>query len=219
MKKRSLLPLFLFSMIGLAVFFVNMDIRSHFHRFVKTKDNIVLYDKQHKKVATLYQGLTFDLEEKSKNNTYFKLNSLPYYVYYKDVEKETKKKQKEKKNYLVFNQNIKVAKNTVFYSLDNQRKIKLKKEMSIPIEYVDDQYYYVNYLDNLLKVKKKDGKLMEKKNTNKKEASYVSILHYEKIEENRKDNNSVESKVVEEQLETLDRLGYYLISIRAIARN
>ncbi len=213
MKKRSLLPLFLFSMIGLAVFFVNMDIRSHFHRFVKTKDNIVLYDKQHKKVATLYQGLTFDLEEKSKNNTYFKLNSLPYYVYYKDVEKETKKKQKEKKNYLVFNQNIKVAKNTVFYSLDNQRKIKLKKEMSIPIEYVDDQYYYVNYLDNLLKVKKKDGKLMEKKNTNKKEASYVSILHYEKIEENRKDNNSVESKVVEEQLETLDRLGYYLISM------
>ena len=92
MKKRSLLPLFLFSMIGLAVFFVNMDIRSHFHRFVKTKDNIVLYDKQHKKVATLYQGLTFDLEEKSKNNTYFKLNSLPYYVYYKDVEKETKKR-------------------------------------------------------------------------------------------------------------------------------
>lgn len=211
MKKKVLITFVICSIIGISIFLVDMDIRSHFNSAVKTKDNIDLYDKQHKKIATIYQGLTFGLEK--KNNTYFKLNSLPYYVYYKDVEKAKNKNQKEKRNYLVFNQNIKVANNTIFYSMDNQKKVKIKKEMNIPIQYIDDDYYYVNYLDNILKVKKEDGELIEKKNTDELEASYVSILHYEKIGENIMDTTSVESSVLEGHLELLDSLGYYLISM------
>ncbi len=213
MKKKVLITFIICSIIGISIFLVNLDIRSHFNSAVKTKDNIKLYDKHHRKVATIYQGLTFRLDKPKKYDTYFKLNSLPYYVYYKDVEKITKKNQKEKKNYLVFNQNIKVASNKIFYSLDNKKKLKLEKEISIPIQYADNQYYYVNYLNNLLKVKKKDGELIEKKNTSEEEASYVSILHYENIEEKCTDTTCIEESVLEEQLEFLDHLGYYLISM------
>lgn len=211
MKKKVLVTFIIFSIIGISIFLVDMDIRGHFNRAVKTKSNINLYDKQHKKVGTIYQGLTFQLEK--KKNTYFKLNSLPYYVYYKDVVKAKQKSRRKNENYLVFNQNIKVANNTIFYSMDNKKKVKIDKKISIPIQYEDDSYYYVNYLDNLLKVKKSDGKLVEKKNTSEKEASYVSVLHYEKIGENSKDTTDIESSILEEQLELLDNLGYHLISM------
>lgn len=214
MKKKVFVTLVILSIISISIFLIDMDINYHFNSAVKTNTNINLYDKKHQKIGTIYQGLTFQLENKNPTQTYFKLNSLPYYVYYKDVVKTKKKKKEEKENhYIVFNQNIKASKNTIFYSMDNQKKVKIKKEISIPIQYLDEDYYYVSYLDNLLKVRKKDVLIEDKKNTNEKEASYVSILHYEKIGDGCTDINCVEESQLEEQLEILDSLGYYLITI------
>lgn len=212
MKKKFFVIFVIVSIIGISFFLVDKDIKYHFNSAVKTNSNINLYDKRHKKIGTVYRGLTLHLENKNMTQTYFKLNSLPYYVYYKDVVK-TKKKATKKNNHLVFNQNIKVSKNTIFYSMNNKKKVKIKKEISVPIQSMDDNYYYVSYLDNILKVKKSDGKLVDKKNTSEKEASYVSVLHYEKIEKNCTDNTCVEKSVFEEQLESLKSLGYYLITM------
>ena len=79
---------------------------------------------------------------------YFKVKNTNYYIYYNDVKKVDKKMEDNFSNkYLVFNKNV-VSKKTVFYK-DNKKVLELKEKLNLPLEYMDDNYYYVSYLDKV----------------------------------------------------------------------
>jgi hypothetical protein len=95
-----------------------------------------------------------------------------------------------------------------FYQKD-KLVLTLNKELSLPIEYMDDKYYYVNYLGSLFGVKRDEkDKLETVENTKETENSYISVFKYDnvnadKIKEELKylTDNKYESLTLEEYKE------------------
>ena len=122
---------------------------------------------------------------------------------------------KDYERYLIFNQNITNDQGITFYK-QNKKVLKVKDKFNLPIRYMDDNYYYVVYLNQLLQVKKEDNiKLTDKINTDKKEADYVSIIHYDNIYENETCSNDTCIKIdkVREQLNYLKENNFYTITL------
>ena len=145
---------------------------------IVTKDSNI-YDSKKKSIGTIKKGVVINLA-KRKNDTeeYYKVQNGDFYVYYKNVEKTKGKEFKNK--YLVFNNNIK--RNKMEFYTKNKPVLTLNKELSLPIEYMDDKYYYVNYLGTLFGLKRdKEDKLENKENTKEQENSYISVFKYDGV--------------------------------------
>ena len=195
------------------------NIRNHYSSFVTINKKARLYNSKHDVVGSIYKNLNVKLDKKkikTINDCYFKINKSNLYVYYKDIEKKKAKKEESNTNYLVFNENIKTKKNSDFY-LDNKKIMKLNVEVELPIYEIDDNYYYVNFLNNKLAVRKNKVKIIKKENTNDKESDYISVINYNKIYDKNdticSDNNCSDISFVKESLDYLKENGYYTISI------
>jgi len=145
---------------------------------VVTKDSDI-YDSKKKSIGTIKKGVVINLaKRKSATEEYYKVQNGDFYVYYKNVEKTKGKEFKNK--YLVFNNNIKRNK-MEFYQKD-KIVLTLNKELSLPIEYMDDKYYYVSYLGSLFGLKRdKNDKLENVENTKEQENSYISVFKYDGV--------------------------------------
>lgn len=178
---------------------------------IVTKDSDI-YDSKKKSIGSIKKGVIINLaKRKNEEEEYYKVQNGDFYVYYKNVEKTKGKEFKNK--YLVFNNNIK-RKKMEFYKKD-KLVLTLNKEISLPIEYMDDKYYYVNYLGTLFGLKRdKNDKLESIENTKEQENSYISVFNYEigdcekcisfeKIDEKIKylSNNKYESLTLDEYKE------------------
>ena len=80
-------------------------------------------------------------------------------------------------NYLVFNQQVKTKKNIKLYQNDKEI-LQLSDKLELTLLYKDDQYYYIEYLNQLFAVKQEDAKLATKENTKEEEATKISVLYY-----------------------------------------
>ncbi len=145
-------------------------------------------------------------------NSIFKVKNTNYYIYYNDVKKVDKKMEDNFSNkYLVFNKNV-VSKKTVFYK-DNKKVLELKEKLNLPLEYMDDNYYYVSYLDKVMQVKKDESvSLNDNNNTSVNEASYISVINYDTIDNCTKDI-CVSVDNVRNQLNYLKEQGFSSISV------
>ena len=191
------------------------SIKNHYGKNIIITKNTNIYDKNNKIVGKVKKGFCLELEERKitkSSEQYFKIKDTNYYVYYNDIKKSKKNIEEPFINkYLIFNKNI-VKENTTFYQ-NNKEVLKINKKISLPIEYMDKDYYYVTYLEKLLQIKRKDNdNIVDNNNTDKKEAEYVSIINYDVIDNCNKDT-CIPIDNVKQQLNYLKEQGFYSISV------
>lgn len=191
------------------------NIKKHYGNQVIMVNDAKLYDHNEKVIGKVSKGFTFILDNKKINKSseqYFKVKNTNYYIYYNDVKKVDKKIEDNFSNkYLVFNKNV-VSKKTVFYK-DNKKVLELKEKLNLPLEYMDDNYYYVSYLDKVMQVKKDESvSLNDNNNTSVNEASYISVINYDTIDNCTKDI-CVSVDNVRNQLNYLKEQGFSSISV------
>ena len=195
------------------------DIKSHYSENIVIKKDAKLYDENEKVIGKVSKGFSFTLEKEKIKDTkkqYFNIKDTSYYLYYEDI-KPSKKHEKEQINnkYIVFNNNIKTSKKTKIY-YNNKLVISINKELNLPVEYTDDTYYYVSYLDYIFQIKKEESiKIIEHQNTQEKEAEYISVLHYDTIYSNEKCNitTCITLDKIKEHFNYLKEQGYYSITL------
>ena len=231
-KEKKKIKIMIFCLIGSIlllgiglILYVKFDndllknIKKHYYTNVITTKKINIYDKNEKIIGKLSKDFTLTLEKqkfKDTKNKYYKIKNTDYYIYYLDVKpSKIVVDDKINPNYLIFNKNIEVVKNTKFYYKDKE-SFSIKKNLSLPIQYMDDNYYYVLYLDHLMKLKitSKDI-LTDKENTKEEEPNYISVINYDTIYSNEACStiNCIPLSKVEEETNYLKEAGYYSISI------
>ena len=231
-KEKKKIKIMIFCLIGSIlllgiglILYVKFDnyllknIKKHYYTNVITTKKINIYDKNEKIIGKLSKDFTLTLEKqkfKDTKNKYYKIKNTDYYIYYLDVKpSKIVVDDKINPNYLIFNKNIEVVKNTKFYYKDKE-SFSIKKNLSLPIQYMDDNYYYVLYLDHLMKLKitSKDI-LTDKENTKEEESNYISVINYDTIYSNEACStiNCIPLSKVEEETNYLKEAGYYSISI------
>lgn len=190
------------------------SIKNHYSTNVIINKKSDIYNKKLKKVGSAYCSVALELENKKINKTsdkYFKIKNSNYYVYYNDLVKSKKKDSEYKNQHLEFNKNI-TGKNISFY-INNKLSFKIKDEINLPIEYMDDNFYYVVLFNKLVGVKKTDKiKVIDKKNNEFEETNNVSIINYEVID-GCNEFKCVSVDNVKKGLEQLNNEGFYSISI------
>lgn len=191
------------------------SIKNHYGNSIEVVNDTKLYTKNKKAIGKAYKGLFLELDKKSikdSKDQYFKIKNTDYYIFYNDV-KRTKAVVNETINskYIVFNKNLNLNK-ALFYK-NNKKILEVNGEFSFPIQYMDTEYYYVSYLNNLFQVKKGDNdNIVDAENTSDNEASYISVLSYDQIDSCNK-NTCVSIDKVREQLKYLKEDGFYSITI------
>ena len=222
-KTKVILLLLLIMFIGSLSFFGKnyydntlKNIKKSYHKNIVTKKNTNLYNKNHKKIGSISKDFTLVLSNvkiKSLKNRYFQIKDTNYYIYYKDIKSSKINNKKIDTNYIVFNKNIKTSKKTDLYS-GKSKVLTLNKGINTPIIYMDKNYYYVNYLNRVLAIKKtKNIKLIDKNNTKEEEAKHLSVLSYDKIDSNCTDYNCIDINTFKEQINKLKSLEYHFIKI------
>ena len=181
-KKKNIL---LFSIIFIILFLSGIlisyiipknSIKNNYGETVIIKKDSDIYDSNNKSIGSIKKGVIIELAKREEGKEYYKVKNGDFYINYKNVKKEKAKTFKNK--YLVFNNNIK-RKKMEFYQND-KLVLTLNKEISLPIEYMDDKYYYVSYLGSLFGIKKdKNDKLESVENTKEQENNYISVFNYE----------------------------------------
>ncbi len=191
-------------------------IKNHYSDYVEIKKDTILYDKSKKKVGTVKKGFFLELQKEEinkKEDIYFKVKNSDFYIHYDDV-KKTKEKEPEKNEYLVFNENVKTEKKTTFYQNDKEI-LTINKSIDLPLEYMDDKYYYVIYLNQILQIKKEKIELKKHENTKEKESNYISIIHYPTIDVKDKCNTDtcIQEEQLKQQLNYLKENNFYTINL------
>ena len=204
-----LIPVILVILIISTILIVNVkeenelkQIKNSYTKYVKIKNDTKIYDKNKKVIGTIYKDTELELEsykDITKKDKYFKVKDNDYYIYYKDI----KKVKNTKKDVL----------NTNYIVLDKNKVLTLSTGINIPIQYSDDNNYYVYFLNKLLSIKK-NKKISTINNDNSKEKStdHVSVLIYDKIENTCSDENCIPLLTFKEQVEKLKENGYYTIT-------
>ena len=186
------------------------EIKEYFYKTVSLKKKSGIYSNN-KKIGTNIETIKLELE--SIKGNYFKVKNTDYYVYYKDVKKdEEKTKEKTNSDYILFNKNIKSNKKVDLYKDD--KKIITLNSINAPIEAMDNDNYYISFLNDTYKVKK-DKAIKEIKKTNSKEkiAEHVSVLFYEFISDFCNDYNCTTTENFKNTINKLKENGYYTITL------
>lgn len=179
------------------------------------KQNAKLYDKNHKEVGTILKGFELDLESLKKftfENRFLKIKDSDYYVSYKDIKKRKIEEQKEESSYYVpLEKQIETEKQVVLYD-DKKEAITLKKGIKTSLVSMDEKNYYISLFNKTLRIaKSKDIKETDKK-LDVKKADHVSVIYYERVEDNCGEDNCLKTASVKAHINKLKENGYYLIS-------
>lgn len=190
-------------------------IKDYYHQYVITNKKTTLYNSEKKAIGTIEKNYPLELEKIDIDNhkeKYFKINNTKYYVVFHDLKKaKNKVDNKEKNQYLVFNQNVKTNKKVILYK-NNKKIITLDKGLNTPIQYQDKKNYYVTFLNQIFQVPKNSVKTINKNNTKEKEANYVSVLTYNTISNTCSGYECINNTIATDQINLLKENGYYFIS-------
>lgn len=204
------------------------EIKSHYSNKAVTNDKVKLYikdDQEYIHSGYAAKGIKFNLEEISnidENNKYFKIENLPYYVYYKDllIDNNIEDTKKYYKNYLSFNENIVTNDTPTLYDENNNFAFQLNEKLSLPIIIKDLDKYYVEYNDSLLYINKDDVMgIKPTNNTDEIAATAIASINYHFFYDKSigQSCNSVicmEISKFEEQMKYLSDNNYYAVTMR-----
>lgn len=160
-------------------------ITSHYNEYVKTNDEVKIYDKNSNEIGLIGKGVELGLDEIEINSgtKYFKIKDFDdeYYVKYQDVDKidALTLYSSRYKSYILFNENIVTNDKTSFYDENNNLVYTFNKSFDLPIIIKDDNRYGIEFNNRLLYVKKDDIKeTKENNNTELKNSTGVPVLNY-----------------------------------------
>lgn len=193
------------------------NIKSSYNQYIKIKKDTNIYDKNKKVLGKVYKGTELELDKLNKittNNKNLKVKNSNYYIYYKDIKKiKNINKDEINKNYIVLNKNIKTNKKVTLYKND-KKVITINNGINLPIQYINDNKYYVYYLNKLLEVKKSNKlKEINHENTKENSTSHISILLYDTINDTCTNNeNCTSTESIKNQINKLLENGYYSIT-------
>lgn len=166
-----------------------VEIQSHYNDVVKVNGDTKLYIKNedsYEEIGSIYKDNVLKLSDIDidYNTKYFKIDNSEYYIEYSYVDKTDEKIEYSSryKKYIPFNKNV-VTKDNFTLNDDDTKVISFNKSMEFPIIINDyNNKYYVEYDNRLLSIKKDDVKeIIDKKNTDKKNRSYITTFAYHRI--------------------------------------
>ncbi len=191
------------------------EIKNSYNKYVITNKETNIYDTTYSEIGKIYENTYLELEEINKineKNKYFKIKDTDYYIYYKDINKsEEINENKNKEYYVNLGKKIKTKEITNLYKNDDI-KITINNSFDFNVNMADENYYYINYMNQTFKIKKDE---IEEINDIETEpiSTYISVINYEKIEDNCQTNECTTYENLKEQLNYLKENGYYTIDI------
>jgi len=237
MKKKiiiSLSVICIFFLIGMAVFMYIKNeekkelaaikaqkqkeyiesIKNSYSNIVMTEKETYLYNKDGKKIGKINKNIKIKLKDKQIDSTddeYFELELFEdHHVFFKDVApvESLEEKNKYYKNYVVFNENCVTDKKTTFYDEDFNYLYEANISIDSPIYIKEDDYYGVEFDDELVYLKKDEVNVKKSDNTKEKNAGSIPILLYHFFHEHNNYENmttviSMKTSKFEEQLKYL----------------
>lgn len=190
------------------------EIKKNYNEYVETTNTTKLYNSRKKQIGTISKGYKLELES-IKNitikNKYLKIKNTDNYIDYKTIKKTEKFEKKYNNNYYVLNKNVKSNNKVILQQ--NNKKILTLSNINSKIEYIDDNYYYIKYINDIFQVKKnKNIKVINHNNSKDKETEFISVIHYEKISSDIDSNNCIDPDIAKEEIKKLLENGYYSIT-------
>ena len=193
------------------------DIKDHYYKTVVVTRNAKLYNSNNKVIGEVKKDFVLKLDDKKinrVNDKYFKIANTNYLINYKDV-KKTREIQSDIINdkYIPYNEKVNL-KNQLLYK-DDKEVLKINDNLFENIKYKDQDYYYIYYLDRLLKVKKSNLKIDYQNFSEDKESDYISVINLPNItsDKNNNDDNYVKLDLIKEMFNYLKENGYYTINL------
>ena len=175
MKKFLILAVaFTTFFVGILIYnnvFAKNEIKANYSTYVMVKKNSNIYNSNFKKIGKVLNDISIELD--GINDKYFKIKNTSYYVSYKDCIKSSKNEIVNTYEYERFNKNVKTKNVTYFYK-DNEKILTLNESIDLPIVYMDDLFYYVNFFNNDLAIKKDETILVDNQKTNEYEAFAIN---------------------------------------------
>ena len=221
MRKRFVFfLLFLFFIIlAIVLFFyikqVNFikNVKKSFNKYVITNKDTNIYDSYHSIIGNVSDGVYFELDDmeiKTKNDTYFKIRDYDYYLYYSDLSK-TNKIGNDSNNYVDLGKRITTGATTNFYQNDDL-KLSINNSFSFDVSRMDENYYYISFLNNSFKIKISDVVSDEVIETSPI-STYISVINYDSVKDKCDVSNCISTEDFKNQLNYLKENGFYTIDI------
>ena len=162
------------------------EIKKYYSDFIKTTDESTLCKKNENKYVdciNIHGNIELKLDPSYQiNDEYFKLLDSDYYISYKKFEKIDKLSSlsgeyKYYKNYILFNQNIKVKdKAKLYVNNDNYYEV---SSIEVPIIIKDDNRYGIEFNNSLVYVNNDDVlEVIDHNNSDVDVADAISVLNY-----------------------------------------
>lgn len=201
------------------------DIQRHYSEYVNVNNDSKLYKLENTKyieIGTVSKDVYIILEQKGEeelSDKYFKLANLPFYVNYQDVTPtEEEPIDDDYKNYIPFDFDIVTKSPTNFY-LGDKLVYSINSSVTLPVIINEDSYYYVEYDNRLLQVKKEDVEKTIDVPRNVEVASKIGVLNYHffydpSIGESCNEIICLKTSKFEEQLQYLKNNNFYTATMK-----
>lgn len=212
MKKIKIIILLLLIIISIPTSYIiikKTEIKNSYNEYVLTNKKTEIRDKQNL-IGTIDDNVYLELENEKLDNKYYKIKNTEYYIYYKDINKTQKKEIQNKEYYIEIGKIIKTNNPTNLHQ--EEKLIKLNDEFEFDIIKQDDTYYYINFLNQELKIKKEEIKEENIKEINGI-ATNISVLNYENVLDECNINECIKTETFKEELNYLKENNYYTITL------
>lgn len=195
-------------------------IKSNYSEYVTVTNDTKLYklkDKKYEESGQVSKGSYLVLakdEEITLEDEYFKLANIDYYISYKDITPaEMQKIDNKYKNYVPFDFDI-ITKNPTNFYLDDKLIYSINNSVQLPVIINDSSYYYVEFDNKLLGIKKDNIEKTVEAIRNVEVASKIGVLNYHffydpNIGESCNETICLKTSKFEEQLKYLKDNGFY----------
>ena len=222
MKKKIILIIGILLLIALTVLTtlyvkklnIIKCIKKSFNEYAITNKETNLYDENKNIIGTISENTYLEFEStriKSKNDAYFKIKNSDYYIYYKDVNKADEKEKPEQKDYYVeIGKKVLTNNPTNLYQKEN--RITINNELEFDVIKQDDTFYYINYLNQELKIKKEEIKEEQEKQL-ENITTYISVINYENVLKECNIKECITEETFKEELNYLKENNFYTITI------
>lgn len=246
MKKKGVIVLIvilslviIFSVIGIILFINHQNeqknieeekqyiekIKKNYNKQVETVKETNLYNNKNEVIGKINSGVKISLKEKSIDDVgddYFELELFDnHYVFFEDVKVVDSLQEKDNyyKNYIVFNENCITDDKTKFYDKDFNYLYEVNTIVDLPIYIKEDEFYGVEFNDELVYLKKDEVSIKESNNTQEVNAKSIPVLLYHFFHthnryENWKSVISLRTDKFEQQLKYLTDNDFMTLKMR-----
>ena len=204
------------------------DIKEHYNEFILVNKDTKLYkleSKKYNEIGYITKDTYLQIEQKGEvelSDKYFKLANLDYYILYSDVTPTEKIEfNDDYKNYIPFDFDI-VTKNPTNFYLNDKLILTINESVTLQVFVNDDNYYYVEYDNRLLQVKKDEVETTVDSPKNIEVASKIGVLNYHffydpNLGESCNETICLKTSKFEEQLQYLKNNNFYTATMNDIS--